>query len=104
MTYLFDTNAIGDLVVQLPGLSRSRTASALRSASAVLAKFTCVAVDPAVAEHYARIKVAMRRLGRGIGENDLWIAATAVALGAVLVSRDADARGVLGLTVEDWSV
>ena len=46
----------------------------------------------------------MRQQGRGVGENDLWIAATALSLGAVLVSRDADVRGIPGLTVEDWSV
>ena len=61
-------------------------------------------IGPAVGDHYARLKVAARRLGHGIGENDLWIAATAVSLGAVLVSRDGDVRGIPGLTVEDWSV
>jgi predicted nucleic acid-binding protein len=32
-------------------------------------------------------------------ENDLWVAATALALGATLVSRDRDFEGVDGLRV-----
>jgi predicted nucleic acid-binding protein len=36
--------------------------------------------------------------------HDLWIAATALALGAVLISRDNDFQQIDGLTVEDWTV
>jgi predicted nucleic acid-binding protein len=34
-----------------------------------------------------------------LDENDLWVAATALALGARLVSRDADFAGIEGLPV-----
>jgi predicted nucleic acid-binding protein len=37
-------------------------------------------------------------------ENDLWIAATALALNATLVTRDADFGGIAGLVMEDWTV
>lgn len=36
-------------------------------------------------------------------ENDLWIAATALVLGAVLVTRDSDFRNITGLSVENWT-
>jgi predicted nucleic acid-binding protein len=36
-----------------------------------------------------------------LDENDLWIAATALALAAVLISRDSDLYQIDGLTVED---
>ncbi len=36
-------------------------------------------------------------------ENDLWIAATALSLGATLVTRDSDYEGIEGLQIEDWS-
>ena len=36
-------------------------------------------------------------------ENDLWIAATALALGATLVTRDSDFSGTPGLVIEDWT-
>ena len=83
----------------------ARRADLAQRTAAVLVRFTCLPIDPAVADHYAQIKVAMKqRVGRGIGENDLWIAATALSVGAVLVSRDADVQGITGLIVEDWSV
>jgi predicted nucleic acid-binding protein len=37
-----------------------------------------------------------------LDENDLWIAATALSVGAVLVTMDSDFERVEGLTVEDW--
>jgi len=36
-------------------------------------------------------------------ESDLWIAATARAVGAVLVTRDKDFRRLKQLAVEDWT-
>ncbi|MEK6563200.1 MAG: PIN domain-containing protein, partial [Candidatus Binatota bacterium] len=36
-------------------------------------------------------------------ENDLWIAATALFLNAVLVSMDSDFQRVNALNVEDWT-
>ena len=52
---------------------------------------------------YARVKRDRERAGIPMDENDLWIAASALALGAVLVSRDSDFRKTPGLVVEDWS-
>ena len=60
-------------------------------------------VTAAVAGRYSDLKVAQERSGRVIAENDLWIAATALALGATLVTRDGDFDGIEGLTVENWS-
>jgi predicted nucleic acid-binding protein len=36
-------------------------------------------------------------------ENDLWIASTAIALGAVLITRDSDFSQVPDLKIEDWT-
>ena len=49
--------------------------------------------------YYAAIKFARQRLGLALDENDLWVAATALAFGATLVSRDQDFVGIEGLTV-----
>ena len=61
-------------------------------------------VPVSAAEHYARIKRAREQAGTPMDENDLWIAATALAINAVLVTRDADFMGVPGLAIEDWTV
>jgi len=61
-------------------------------------------LDAAVGEQYGRIRAELEAIGRPIGNNDLWIAAHAAALKAILVTnnrREFDRVG--GLRVEDWS-
>ena len=63
----------------------------------------CVSVPPAAGEHYANVKLARQRKGLSMDDNDLWIAATAIAFGAVLVTRDSDFDSIDGLQVENLS-
>lgn len=72
-------------------------------ANQILPTLLCDPVPPAAADQYARMKVDQARLGLSLDENDLWIAATALAQGAILVTRDRDFSRVPGLTVEDWT-
>jgi predicted nucleic acid-binding protein len=59
----------------------------------------CEGLPPRAGDVYAELKSRQRRAGRPLDENDLWIAATALALGATVVSRDADFRRIEGLPV-----
>ncbi len=72
-------------------------------AANLFAVVPAAAVPENAAEHYASIKVTRQRKGLALDENDLWIAATALAWGATLISRDSDFRGIDGLTVDDWT-
>jgi predicted nucleic acid-binding protein len=63
----------------------------------------CEPVPEAAGDHYARVKLTRERKGLALDENDLWIAATALALGSVLISRDSDFHQIDGLVVEDWT-
>ncbi len=63
----------------------------------------CEPVPQAAGDQYARVKTDRERRGLGLDENDLWIAATTLALGAVLVSRDSDFKGIEGLQIDDWT-
>jgi predicted nucleic acid-binding protein len=45
------------------------------------------------------VKLARLQRGLALDENDLWVAATALALGATLVSRDGDFAGIDRLSV-----
>lgn len=72
-------------------------------AAGLLEVIPCAPIPPAAGDHYARIKVARQQSGLSLDENDLWIAATALALSATLVSRDRDFQRVEGLRVEDWT-
>lgn len=54
-------------------------------------------------DYYAKVRVQLERTGRKIGDRDTIIAAHALALSAVMVTRNVDefAR-VPGLKVENW--
>lgn len=64
----------------------------------------CEPVTEIAADHYAKIKLTRQQKGLALDENDLWIAAGAMALNAVLISRDSDFQQIDGLTVENWTV
>ena len=60
-------------------------------------------LDAATSLNYARIRAVLERQGTPIGGNDLWIAAHALTLGAVLVTDNVkEFARVPGLVVENW--
>lgn len=79
----------------------------------ILASLDCIPVPTTAARHYARIRLDMQERNvraqqegeklRGLGENDLWIAATCLALDASLVTHDGGFKEIHGLRVEDWT-
>jgi len=61
-------------------------------------RLSALPVDHMVASAFATLVVAMRASGRGrLGVQDAWIAATAIAHDAELLTRDADFETVPGL-------
>ena len=67
----------------------------------------CDPIPQQAGDFYARIKRETQKLGKSLDECDLWIAATALALEAILVTSDSDfhrVQGLLGLQLEDWNV
>lgn len=59
-------------------------------------------LEPSMSETYAQIRAELEALGTPIGPNDTLIAAHALALGARLVTADAEFSRVPGLMVENW--
>jgi tRNA(fMet)-specific endonuclease VapC len=55
-----------------------------------------------IVTYYASIRAHLERQGTPIGPNDTLIAAHALALGATLVTGDAEFARVPGLQVENW--
>lgn len=88
-------------IERLPQSKRRQDLEA--KAARLFAVLPCEAVPEAAGDHYARVKVTRQERGLVLDENDLWIAATALALGAVLISRDSDFRRIDGLVVIDWT-
>src|SRR5262245_16642274 len=69
-------------------------------ASNVFAVLPIEPVPPAAADVYGTIRRSLELVGHNPSDNDLWIAATALSLGAVVVSNDQVFNHVPGLTVE----
>jgi tRNA(fMet)-specific endonuclease VapC len=68
-----------------------------------------LANDPAICppleatEHYGHIRATLQQLGQPIGNNDLWLAAHALAEGWTLVTNNTrEFARVPGLRVENW--
>lgn len=59
-------------------------------------------VDHHTALVYGEIKAALRKKGRPIPENDIWIAAIAKLHNLTLITRDAHFNEVAGLPIEKW--
>jgi tRNA(fMet)-specific endonuclease VapC len=66
------------------------------------ARVPVLACDEQTVVHYANIRFGLRKKGRPIPENDLWIAAIARQHGLTLLSRDSHFRHIEGLQVETW--
>jgi tRNA(fMet)-specific endonuclease VapC len=80
--------------------------SALRDqrAQRLLDFFGLLPLDGEVATRYGTVRAELRRAGTPIGPNDLWLAAQALALGLVMVTRNArEFKRVKGLKVETWA-
>ncbi len=61
------------------------------------------ALGPGVGPYYGRLRSALKQQGSPIGNNDLFIAAHALSLGAVLVTNNVrEFSRVPDLTVENW--
>lgn len=67
-----------------------------------MAQLPVLDMDESVTPHYAALRVHLEQLGTPIGGNDALIAAHALALGATLVSADAEFARVPGLQLENW--
>jgi predicted nucleic acid-binding protein len=73
-------------------------------AQTILAALRIEPVTQPIAEAYGSLKATLEAHGLTLDDNDLWIAATAITLGSLLVTRDQIFSKVPGLQVEDWSV
>ena len=131
--YLFDTNALSELVrnpggpvavtyrvkAKDPdstlltsiivvcevryGIAKNYSAWVERRANEVLARISVEALGVGVDDAYAAIRTDLERRGLPIGQNDMLIAAHALALGAILVTDNTrEFRRVKGLKVENW--
>lgn len=85
------------------GARRStRPAANLAAIENLLAEFDLVLPDRETSAWYGRIQTELRKKGRPIPSNDVWIDALAMRHEAVLVTRDGHFRHVDGLRTRSW--
>ncbi len=65
-------------------------------------RFPLISCDLETAQWYGIIKNELRRKGRPIPNNDLWIAAIALQYDLILVTRDSHFDEVESLQTESW--
>jgi tRNA(fMet)-specific endonuclease VapC len=85
------------------GASKKKSAKLAGQVEALLGAIEVIAFEPPADAAYAEVRVALEAKGEPISNNDLLIAAHALALGRVLVTDNVrEFRRVKGLGVENW--
>jgi predicted nucleic acid-binding protein len=94
------TIARGEILFGLERLAPGRRRTELEEkAGNLFAVVACEPIPPSAGDRYATGKASQQRRGLPLDENDLWIAATALALDATLVSRDSAFQAIEGLAL-----
>ncbi|MBU3967752.1 MAG: type II toxin-antitoxin system VapC family toxin [Euryarchaeota archaeon] len=62
-----------------------------------------IPIDEAVALRYARVRSDLKKMGRPIPENDIWIAAICMELNVPLMSSDGHFDNIRDLKVVNWT-
>ncbi|RFB83715.1 VapC toxin family PIN domain ribonuclease [Rhizobium leguminosarum bv. trifolii] len=85
------------------GCAKKGSAKLLAQIEAILGSIPVLALDVPADDHYGVIRAELEASGKPIGPNDLFIAAHACALGAVLVTANlGEFVRVHALQVENW--
>jgi tRNA(fMet)-specific endonuclease VapC len=102
-----DCKLVTSVVVQyelLFGLARHGTSRLQTAYDIQMNKLPVLPLDAAVGPHYARLRAHLEKAGTPIGANDTLIAAHALALGATLITADAEFSRVPDLALENWLI
>lgn len=84
------------------GVKKNGSEELSRKVAAVTRRFYVAPLNLPADQRYADVRMALRQ-GKNIGPNDLWIAAHALALDAVLVTNnEREFSRVPGLKIENW--
>jgi tRNA(fMet)-specific endonuclease VapC len=130
--YLLDTNIISDLVRNPQGKAAQRIAKVgednictsiivaaelrygcaksgskrlLQAVENILGEIAVLPFDVPADAEYGGMRSKLEAAGKPIGSNDLLIAAHAYAVGAAIITADADEfKRVKGLSVENWLI
>ena len=95
--------AYGELLYR--AMRSSQRELGLKGLGELVKVIPALALPETAAEVYGSIRSDLERRGEMIGNNDLWIAAHALASGLTLVTNnEREFRRVKGLRVQNWAV
>ncbi|WP_245515287.1 type II toxin-antitoxin system VapC family toxin [Rhizobium deserti] len=84
------------------GVEKNGSEELAKKVSAVTRRLYVAPLNLPGDQRYAEVRLALRQ-GKNIGPNDLWIAAHALALDAILVTdNEREFSRVPGLKIENW--
>jgi tRNA(fMet)-specific endonuclease VapC len=84
------------------GLRKNDSLRGVREFQMLLETIVVWPLEKPTEDCYAKLRVAMERSGEQVGPNDLWIAAQALALNAVVVTDDRIFQRLPDVKVENW--
>lgn len=93
--------ALGELYDGAYGSPTRATAAVADIATLALTNIV-LGTDAETAEIYGRTRSDLKRRGRIMPDNDLWIAATALQYDVTLAARDVHFNWITGLRIEQW--
>lgn len=100
-----DCTVVTSVVVQcelLFGLAKRPSRRLQTAYELQMEQLLVLPLEDSVGSHYAKLRTHLEQAGTPIGANDTLIAAHALAVGAILVTADAEFTRVPGLQVENW--
>ena len=68
-----------------------------------LAQSILIPMDGSIAIRYATARLELKKIGRPIPENDIWVAAACLELDVTLLSQDVHFEHVHGLRMINWA-
>ena len=92
--------AVGEL--QYGAMFSKHTKKNIDDINNISARYNVLVADENTAGRYGEIKAALRKKGKPIPENDIWIAAIALQHGLIVVTRDKHFSEIEELKVKKW--
>ncbi|MFN0081448.1 MAG: type II toxin-antitoxin system VapC family toxin [Ferruginibacter sp.] len=76
----------------------------IQQIKSVTANYHILTIDEETTIAYGNLRAALRKKGKPIPENDIWIAAIAIRHELVLVTRDKHFKEIESIKVKSWQV
>jgi tRNA(fMet)-specific endonuclease VapC len=84
-------------------IAKTQSARLERLIATTLVAIPVLPLGEEVADVYGDLRIKLERVGKQIGSNDLWIAAHAISLGAIIVTDNVrEFARVPDLPMENW--